>query len=342
MSLIDRYISEVGRHLPAKDRSDIEAEIRTMVEDMVEEQERQNGRSSSDEESITTVLEELGDPRLLAARYAPPKNYLIGPGWYDVYTMTLRRILYIVLPIFATVTIILTLAVNPLDFLNAAGKALAGAFNVGVQIFFWVTLVFVLMERLDAVPGESLATAKGKWTIAQLPEMTRSRQISIPESLMNIAFLLFVMLWIALPAVLSRFQGDNGTVSFINPEMWTFWLPLLFVIMGLMLVHEIFKLKIGNWIRPLMVTNVILCLISIAYIAALAMTQDVINPAILAVIAKGMTPSDLQNASTWATWSVIITAAIFIGIFIWSIIHSIRMARLFEQESSMAVSMQRK
>ncbi|MGZ9224021.1 MAG: hypothetical protein ACXW4M_00545 [Anaerolineales bacterium] len=37
MSLIDRYIAEVGRHLPEKDRSDIEAEIRSTLEDMIEE-----------------------------------------------------------------------------------------------------------------------------------------------------------------------------------------------------------------------------------------------------------------------------------------------------------------
>ena len=37
MNLIDRYIAEVGRHLPEKDRSDIEAEIRSMMEDMLEE-----------------------------------------------------------------------------------------------------------------------------------------------------------------------------------------------------------------------------------------------------------------------------------------------------------------
>jgi hypothetical protein len=253
--------------------------------------------------------------------------------------MTLRRILFIALPIYAAVTITLLLAADPLDFLNATFKVLAGAFNVGVQAFFWVTIVFVLMERSDAIPGESLSAAKGKWTIAQLPEMPRRRQISIAESLMNIAFLLFVMIWIVLPAILARMQGEGGPVPFLNPDLWNFWLPLLFVILGLTLVHEIFKLKIGNWTRPLMVTNVILCLISILYIAALVMTQDVINPALLATIENNMTLSELQNTVTWAAWSVNITAAIIIGIYIRDIVHSIRMAGKFKQNPNMAVSM---
>ena len=36
MSLIDRYVAEVGRHLPEKDRSDIETEIQTMIEDTLD------------------------------------------------------------------------------------------------------------------------------------------------------------------------------------------------------------------------------------------------------------------------------------------------------------------
>jgi hypothetical protein len=88
-----------------------------------------------------------------------------------------------------------------------------------------------------------------------------------------------------------------------------------------------------------MVTNVILCLISILYIAALVMTQDVINPALLATIENNMTLSELQNTVTWAAWSVNITAAIIIGIYIWDIVHSIRMAGKFKQNPNMAVSM---
>jgi HAAS domain-containing protein len=79
MNLIDRYIAEVGRHLPEKDRSDIEAEIRSMVEDMLDERSERRHQTGNpvDDKVITKILEQLGDPRLLAARYAPPKRYLI-------------------------------------------------------------------------------------------------------------------------------------------------------------------------------------------------------------------------------------------------------------------------
>jgi len=333
MSLIDRYVAEVGRHLPEKDRADIEAEIRSMLEDMLEER-KQAGRSV-DEKMIAEVLEELGDPRLLASQYAPSKRYLIGPGWYDVYIKTLQRVLFTVLPIFAAVTFILTLTEDPLDFIDAAGNAVGGAFNVGLQIWFWMTLVFVLMERSEAVPGETLSSHIRTWTIAQLPELPRTRQISIAETVMNIATELFLMIWIALPVI----RGGSDSVPFLHPDLWNFWLPLFFVIMGLTLVHEVFQLKIGNWTPALTATNVILSLISIGYIAALVLTQDVINPAFLAMLDSSLETARLREV---VTWSIDISAAVIAGIYVWEIVHSIRMARQFsKQKSEIPASMQK-
>ena len=327
MSLIDRYIAEVGRHLPEKDRSDIEAEIRSTIEDMSDEREHNTARPA-DERIIADTLEELGDPQLLAYKYAPPKRYLIGPGWYDVYLTTLRRILLTVLPIFAAVTFILALGSSPLDFAGAFADALSGAFRVGLQILFWVTVVFVLLERSDAIPGESLTTRKGTWTVDQLPDIHRKRQISAGEAVFNIAMLLFLILWIVLPAVFRP-------VPFLHPDLWNLWLPLLLGILVLSLVHELFQLRIGNWTRPLMVSNVLLGLASIAYILLLVLTQDVIiNPAFLATIESSVVEAGSRNAETWAAWTIYISAAILVGIVIWDMVQSIRLAREFEESSS--------
>ncbi|HSK87383.1 MAG TPA: hypothetical protein VK880_03460 [Anaerolineales bacterium] len=333
MSLIDRYVAEVGRHLPEKDRTDIEAEIRSMLEDMLEER-KQAGRAV-DEKLIAEVLEELGDPRLLASQYAPSKRYLIGPGWYDVYIKTLQRVLFTVLPIFAAVTFILTLTEDPLDFIDAVGNAVGGAFNVGLQIWFWMTLVFVLMERSEAIPGETLGSQTRAWTVAQLPELPRTRQISIAEVVMNIATELFLMVWIVLPVI----RGGSGSVPFLHPDLWNFWLPLLLVIMGLTLVHEVFQLRIGNWTPALTATNVILGLISIIYLAALVLTQDVINPAFLAMLDSSVETARLREV---ASWSIDISAAIIAGIYVWDIINSIRLSRqLNKQKSEIPASMQK-
>jgi hypothetical protein len=238
-------------------------------------------------------------------------------------------VLFTALPIFAVVTFILTLTQNPLDFINAAGEAVGGAFNVGLQILFWTTLIFVFLERSDATPNESLNPDTRKWTVAQLPELPRKRQISIAETVMNIATILFVLIWIALPYVIDRFRGNPVSVPFLQPNLWNFWLPLLFVIMGLTLIHEAFKLKIGVWTPALTATNVILGVITIVYIAALVLTQDIINPAFLTMLDT----SGAQELREVATWTIDISAAVIAGIYVWDIINSIRMARQLGKET---------
>lgn len=331
MNLIDRYIAAVGRHLPEKDRSDIEAEIRSMIEDMLDERrERSHHVKSADEKVVTETLEQLGDPRLLAFKYAPPRRYLIAPEWYEGYIKVLQRVLFTALPVFAIVTFILTLNRDPLDFANAFGEAIGGAFNVGIQILFWVTLVFVFLERSGEKPDGLPASRSRAWTVAQLPELPRKRQISIAESLINIVTLLFVMIWIVLPIAMDWLQTESNPVPFLHPNLWNFWLPVVFVLMGLTLIHEVFQLKIGNWTPTLTITNVILGLISIVYIAALVTTQDVINPAFLDMLAmRGA--AELREV---VTWTVDISAAVIAGIYVWDIIHSIRMTRQLKEEPS--------
>jgi hypothetical protein len=139
--------------------------------------------------------------------------------------------------------------------------------------------------------------------------------------------------------MLDWFQGNSAPVPFLHPNLWNFWLPVFFVLTSLSLVHEVFQLKIGNWTPALTVTNVILGILSIVYIAALVLTQDVVNPAFLAMLDSSLETARLREV---ATWSINITAAIIAGIYVWDIVHSIRMARqLAEEKTEIAAPMQK-
>lgn len=327
MSLIDRYVAEVGRHLPEKDRADIENEIRTMVDDMLEER---GPSAANDEKAVVETLEQIGDPKLLAARYAPPRHYLIGPEWYEGYLTVLQRILFTVLPIVAVVTFILSLSNSPLDLIGAVGDAVGSAFSVGTQILFWVTLVFVLLERSGEKPDDLPKPGSRQWTVDQLPALPRRRQIGVAETVMNIAVLLFLLIWIALPATLNLLKGTPANVPFLHPNLWSFWLPVFFVLMALTLIHEVFILKIGNWTPALTITNVILGVASIIYIVALVTTQEVINPEFLSMLDRA---DGFERVRESARWGVNISAAITAGIYVWSMVDSIRKARQLKSVS---------
>ena len=59
--IIDRYIYDVVRRLPPNQRQDIERELRSLIEDMLE--------SGPENRNVEDVLKELGNPLDLARQY---------------------------------------------------------------------------------------------------------------------------------------------------------------------------------------------------------------------------------------------------------------------------------
>lgn len=331
MSLIDRYVTEVGRHLPADERADIEAEIRSTLEDMVEEQTQSKPAT---DETVSEVLQQFGDPELLAQKYSQTKNYLIGTHWYVIYMESLKRVLITALPISFLAIFFVNFAEADKNFIGVTLQAAGQTLNIWVYIVFWMTVVFVILERLGIKPGEMehLGVDPVKpgirktraWTPDQLPPLPKTRQISVGEAATDIVMSLFGIGFVASSTSLLRVQGGDGSIPLLHPRLWDFWLPLFFIIAGLTLVHEIFKLKIGNWSPALTITNVILSLVSIGYLLALVFTQEVVNPEFLAALEGGGVTPEMQIS---ASWSVGITVAIIIGIYVWNIVNSIVMAK---------------
>ena len=110
MNLIDLYAREVGYNLPEKMKADIEKEIRSLIEDNLEDESQKTGRPV-DEEMQVEVLQRLGPPEKVAASYLPPR-YLIGPELYPHFLTTLRIVL-VVVAIVSTIGIGASLGANP-------------------------------------------------------------------------------------------------------------------------------------------------------------------------------------------------------------------------------------
>ena len=83
--LIDRYVYAVTRRLPARLRNDIDKELHSLIEDMLEA--RCDGLMPEDRD-VRVILTELGTPSELAMRYMPEgRDHLIGPAYYSPYKM---------------------------------------------------------------------------------------------------------------------------------------------------------------------------------------------------------------------------------------------------------------
>src|SRR5512145_2155464 len=96
MNLIDRYIAEVGKHLPRKQRADIQAEIRSTLEDMLEE--RKPAEGSVDDAMTIALLKEYGSPREVAESYVGPR-YLIGPRVYPTFELVTKIVVAVLVAV---------------------------------------------------------------------------------------------------------------------------------------------------------------------------------------------------------------------------------------------------
>ena len=74
--MINRYVNEVGEQLPGKTRADIEQELRSLIQDAVDERSAA-GEEQPTTEAVAAILREFGAPAVIAARYRPAE-VLIG------------------------------------------------------------------------------------------------------------------------------------------------------------------------------------------------------------------------------------------------------------------------
>src|SRR5512135_3638107 len=141
MNIIDRYVAEVGKHLPGKSRADIEAELRSTLEDMLEDRSQKQGRPA-DETLAIELLKEYGSPGKVAATYHPTQ-YLIGPRVYPFF-LFVARIVFSVLTIVLLINLGVDLgrhALSGAELAKAIGNGLLGILSAAIQAFGNMVLV---------------------------------------------------------------------------------------------------------------------------------------------------------------------------------------------------------
>lgn len=286
--LIERYLYDVTRRLPEKQKKDIEDELRTLIEDMLSEYEG-NGKAESD--NIKAVLEELGDPAKLALKYREGEDHLIGGTYYPMYCQVLKIVLICVavgMGISAIVSFFVTAGSNGADTLNAvvetAGKgflnfaAIPGAL---LQAFAWVTLVFFLMERNQV----KLKGAENVWSISNLPPIpTKKAVISRGDSIAGIVFgVLFMVLFICAPEfagawVTNVSKGEMVAISVFNLSIWNRILPLLIISVALGIVDDLVKLIVGCYNLTVMYVSMFCSIVSLIVTVYLFKAYELFNP----------------------------------------------------------------
>jgi len=286
MNLIDRYVTEVGKHLPRKNRLDIEAELRSTLEDMLEDRSQQTGRPA-DEALATEVLQEYGAPRKVAATYQT-HPYLIGPRMFPLYTLVLRIVLFAVtlgLTIAMVVSFINTSMTSP-ELLGKLGGFVASVVSALVAAFGNVTLVFAIIERF--VPVKEFEE-KETWTPAELTKEPEPNQVKTSEIIASILFTAAALIIFNFyPQIIGLWNIENGIwTQFASlSDAFFRYLPWINLSGILTIALDIWLLRQQVWNTATRLMHIVLQIVGIAIAAALLSGPSLLNISTVAIDAE--------------------------------------------------------
>lgn len=306
----DRYILAVVRSVPEKQRDDVAAELRASIADQIDARVA-SGEPASEAER--QVLQDLGAPDALAAGYLDRPLHLIGPRYYLDWMRLLKLLLAIVLPC-AALGIALGQVLSGAGFGPVVGSTVSGVLSVGVHLAFWVTLVFVILERTGARPPRE----EDAWTLDALPQ-PRETGATFGDMLGTLIFLALGAGAIVWDLNLGFVPGEN--LSFLDPGLWPGWVAALFVVMALEGALAVIVHVTGRWTFPLAAVNTVLGL-AVAVPALWLLFQDrLLNPAFFPTL---ITSGD--GAQVHQILAVLAGLGIA-GVTLWDIVDAFRKAR---------------
>lgn len=193
MEQIKRYIYAVTQKLPQKQRKDIERELESLIEDMVEE--RVHGGEEA-ELATEKVLLEMGNPNALAEKYRGNQRYLISPDFFDFY-LTVMKVVMISIIVSLTVVFAIEFILDPMEVTGHFFNYMNSMFLVAVQGFAWVTIAFALIEYAGIKLPKNRLESKKEWRPSQLPPIPDPKTvIKSSEPITSIIFsVLFLVLF---------------------------------------------------------------------------------------------------------------------------------------------------
>lgn len=322
MRMIELYIQEVTRRLPEKSREDIALELRSTIEDMLPD--------NYTEKEVKSVLEKMGNPAILASGYLDRPMHLIGPRYFDIYINLLKMIL----PIAAVISLISFIADTIISYsgeeavlniiLNAVGFGIWRILSTGVQVFFWLTVVFAIIERTDHRKSQTPLTACFKeWTpedLNNIPYIPKEKAIPKVDVFLG---LIWTAIWASVyfnsASLLGVYKKGSNGLEFVMPTfnqdvLYSYW-PLVIMVIGLEIAVASYKLLKGEWTRKIAALNTVMHGVSSIVFIFIISNNQLFNPSFVTYMTDLF--SITGDFGTWIFWGAIFTFLLFAAIDIY-------------------------
>ncbi|MDD4493173.1 MAG: hypothetical protein PHV32_02285 [Eubacteriales bacterium] len=302
MKLIERYLYAFKKYLPEEIREDAAMELRANIEDMLPDNYKEG--------DVYQVLMKLGSPTKLADEYNSQKRYLIGPAYYEKYISMLKMVIGIFVPVILAITLVAWLIESPGDLHQPENIAtlvadlISSAFIGAVQGAFWLTLVFVILERTGVEAGH-IPFSNKKWTPDDLPEIpvNNKKKISRGETMFAMfATILFTAVIYFNPQLIALYlKGENDSLV-ITPlfdiERLQLYIPIFIIFALIQLGIFVWKFIAERWSLPIAIVNaaynVAVCILVIVMLS----DHSLINTEFISALA-GIIKTTAANVSKW-------------------------------------------
>jgi hypothetical protein len=291
--LIERYIHEVTRRLPEQDRAEVRRELEASIADMLPE--------NPTEQQIINVLTQLGSPSLLAEQYHQKPRYLISPAVYDSYISVLKLVVLtaaLTLGSLGATQAVITPTTSLADSIGTIiALVIESAFDGALQAAFWVTLIFVIIDRTGL--------SQKPWTVNDLPPLANQNGVKISRSGTIVeAFLTIIFTAIFVSAI-----GRDGTIFMLVMKSITVMpfgkavlqrlAPFLFFNCLVELTYAAPKLYWAKWNLPLFIANIIRQIIFVTITIYILHWPDLFNPGFIHLISSIFADTELPNLLTY-------------------------------------------
>ncbi len=312
MNLIETYVAEVGRHLPQKTRGDIEAELRSILEDMLEERGKQTGKPV-DEELTLEVLKNYGAPDKVAASYMP-ERYLIGPRLFPVFL----KVLSIVFPIIVTLAAIggfmgvFRSVASVEDAVGVIVNVFVGVMTSAISALGNLVLIFAAIEWVMRQESPQAKRAREKeWDPRSLRKVSAPDRVRVGERIADIVFnFAAIVLFnfypqaIGFTSSLNRAfeNGDWSSLTFFpifTDLFFSRFVPWLTLVWVLDILINVVVLRLGSWKAVTRLASIAVRTGVIAIGAWMLATPGLLNITAEAIRASG--PLGIDTAELLAT-----------------------------------------
>lgn len=254
--LIDRYVHEVGQHLPRRMREDIQLELSSLVQDALDEQAAADGQEPT-AEMAADVLREMGKPEDMAASYLP-EQYLIGPHLFPVYRLVLTIVMIIVGFGFFIATGFSVFDSESAEIGSKLLNIVSGFWTTALTNFGIITLIFAVIEAVIRQKKDVKVvtlTDLEDWDPYKLPKAEDPDRAKRGELIASVAFtILVIILFTVYPhwiGIITFTGGADDPVVFplLAPD-FAVHIPWLTVLWVADVVLKLVVLGQGRWQRP--------------------------------------------------------------------------------------------